>query len=358
VSVCLTPAAPSPLPIPYPITGNSSEGVVDQCMRTKINGSKVLTVGSVFKACHGNEPGTLKEVVSLNTGGPCFIAMGAPTVFVELGMAGITGSPGFGNKAVTVGGGGSASNAAGANAGGGSGGAGSGGNGSGSNKQGSNSGGSGGKGSSAASGPTPEERKLAAEENAKPNDGKNAQRVAARKKVSEDFMKKHGKKWDPDAKDPKTGKKGCMRSHTDAERASELKCIDHNKPVKTRPPNDPPGLPPLPNPQYCVQAPDKRNGQYYSSDPKATPSGMGIGKYGTTPSGDLKEKDRRTCVPKSDTPYMESTAAPCKDTWSGRKSTDTGSSQGVFTNQEAKGGEKQNYIPDNSQLTQTSVGPL
>jgi hypothetical protein len=38
-------------------------------MRTKINGAAVVTVGSCFKACHGNEPGTLKEVVSLNTGG-------------------------------------------------------------------------------------------------------------------------------------------------------------------------------------------------------------------------------------------------------------------------------------------------
>jgi hypothetical protein len=98
VSVCTTPAAPSPLPIPYPPVGNSTEGVKDAPSRTKIGGAKIVVVGSCFKAVHGNEPGTLKEVVSLNTGGPAFIVMGAPIVFVELGMMGITGSPGFSNK--------------------------------------------------------------------------------------------------------------------------------------------------------------------------------------------------------------------------------------------------------------------
>jgi hypothetical protein len=28
VSVCMTPAAPSPIPIPYPVTGGSVEGIV------------------------------------------------------------------------------------------------------------------------------------------------------------------------------------------------------------------------------------------------------------------------------------------------------------------------------------------
>lgn len=121
VSVCLTPAAPAPLPIPYPVIASSIEGIGDAPMRTKINGALIGTVGSVLKTCHGNEPGTLKEVVSLNTAGPCFILMGAPVVLVELGMMGITGSPCMQNKAPTPGAGGSASDA------GGTGGAGSGG---------------------------------------------------------------------------------------------------------------------------------------------------------------------------------------------------------------------------------------
>jgi hypothetical protein len=98
VSVCMTPAAPSPIPVPYPVLANSGEGVKDPPIRTKIQGAKALTVGSCFSKCHGNEPGTLKETMSLNTMGACFPVMGAPTVIIELGMAGITGSPGFSNK--------------------------------------------------------------------------------------------------------------------------------------------------------------------------------------------------------------------------------------------------------------------
>lgn len=98
VSVCTTPAAPSPIPIPYPTMGTLAEGVTDQPMRTKAGGGKILTVGGCAKACHGNEAGTLKEVVSLNTGGKCFPIMGAPVVITELGMTCITGSPGFMNK--------------------------------------------------------------------------------------------------------------------------------------------------------------------------------------------------------------------------------------------------------------------
>lgn len=122
VSVCLTPAAPAPLPIPYPVLASSIEGIGDAPMRTKINGALIGTVGSVLKTCHGNEPGTLKEVVSLNTAGPCFILMGAPVVLVELGMMGITGSPCMQNKAPTPGAGGSASDAGGTGGAGGGGG--------------------------------------------------------------------------------------------------------------------------------------------------------------------------------------------------------------------------------------------
>ncbi|KYG06257.1 hypothetical protein BE21_35920, partial [Sorangium cellulosum] len=124
VSVCLTPAAPSPLPIPYPTMGTVAEGIIDPCMRTKIEGAKILTVGGCMKACHGNEPGTLKEVVSLNTAGPCFPWLGAPNVFIELGMAGITGSMGQMNKSITVGAGTTASGVGGAGGGGGGGGGG------------------------------------------------------------------------------------------------------------------------------------------------------------------------------------------------------------------------------------------
>ena len=97
-SVCITPAAPSPVPVPYPASGSSRQGVVGSPLRTKISGAPIGTVGGSFEACHGNEPGTLKEVVSLNTGGAASILVGAPTVICELGMMGITGSPLLANK--------------------------------------------------------------------------------------------------------------------------------------------------------------------------------------------------------------------------------------------------------------------
>lgn len=99
-SVCLTPAppAPSPIPTPYPVVGNSAEGVAGPPSRTKIMGAKIITVGGCFKACHGNEPGTLKETASFNTAGACFPIVGAASVLIELGMAGITGTTGMMNR--------------------------------------------------------------------------------------------------------------------------------------------------------------------------------------------------------------------------------------------------------------------
>lgn len=96
VSMCFTP--PSPSPLPYPVMSQSVFGIKNAPVRTKIKGAKILTVGACFGRCVGNQPGVGKEVLSINTGGPSFIVAGAPVVFVELGMQGITGSPGFLNK--------------------------------------------------------------------------------------------------------------------------------------------------------------------------------------------------------------------------------------------------------------------
>jgi Bacterial toxin 33/Domain of unknown function (DUF4150) len=70
---------------------------------------------------HGNEPGTLKEVVSLNNTGPCAPLTGAFTVLIELGPAAFTGSLVDMNKAPTPGVGSNARGAGGAGGGGGSG---------------------------------------------------------------------------------------------------------------------------------------------------------------------------------------------------------------------------------------------
>jgi hypothetical protein len=122
-SPCLTPAAPAPLPIPYPVTGSSAEGVDDSPMRTKMCGVNGATIGSNIKTCHGNEPGTLKEVVSLNTAGRCPPLTGAFTVIIELGPAAITGSMANMNKGIMPGLSSSASDASGTGGGGGGGGA-------------------------------------------------------------------------------------------------------------------------------------------------------------------------------------------------------------------------------------------
>jgi len=244
VSVCITPAAPSPLPIPYPVTASISEGVTDPCMRTKFDGADVCTVGSCFKACHGNEAGTLKEVVSLNTGGPCFLVMGAPNVFVELGMAGITGSPGFMNKAITVGAGGSASGAGGAGGGGGSG-SGSSASSSDPSKSSETSGGAGGGGGGSNAGAsadpasptqqedqcpeprparrtTPEERQRATEDLVDPDDGHNANRQTARSDVAHDYF----------ANNHQTrGEDGQPRPATDAEIRSGMNALNMDRPV-------------------------------------------------------------------------------------------------------------------------------
>jgi RHS repeat-associated protein len=97
-SVCLTPVGTAVVPIPYPVTGTSTEGIDGATSRTKIGGAKAGTVGSSIKAVHGNEPGTFKEVVSHTTGGPAPLVLGAPIVVMELGMTGITGSPLMANR--------------------------------------------------------------------------------------------------------------------------------------------------------------------------------------------------------------------------------------------------------------------
>jgi YD repeat-containing protein len=97
-SVCVTPVAPAPIPVPYVVTGSSAEGIAGAPSRTKFNGVKVATVGACVKASHGNEPGTMKEIVSHNTGGACAVLAGAPNVIIEMGMAGTTCSPMLQNK--------------------------------------------------------------------------------------------------------------------------------------------------------------------------------------------------------------------------------------------------------------------
>ena len=95
-NMCITPAAPSPLPMPYPIMGDT--GSLDPgCEDTKIEGKKSMSTDSKTKKMSGNEAGTQKDVMTMKNDGSAWAAVGAPTVMFEGAMVVITGSAGFGN---------------------------------------------------------------------------------------------------------------------------------------------------------------------------------------------------------------------------------------------------------------------
>jgi uncharacterized Zn-binding protein involved in type VI secretion len=98
-SVCITPAAPSPLPVPYPIlTADGTGTLKDDTRRVKLGGKPVFNLDSAVSSCSGNEPGTQKEVVSLKTGSSCFIINGSTTVKAEGAAVVFTTSRGMGNQ--------------------------------------------------------------------------------------------------------------------------------------------------------------------------------------------------------------------------------------------------------------------
>ncbi|MFO0646067.1 MAG: PAAR-like domain-containing protein [Polyangiales bacterium] len=97
-NMCITPAAPSPLPLPYPITGSSTQ-LDPGTEKTKINGKKVLNAKCCVKAVHGDEAGTQKDVSTFTTGGKAWpLPVPAVTVLFEGAPVTVTGNPGFGNS--------------------------------------------------------------------------------------------------------------------------------------------------------------------------------------------------------------------------------------------------------------------
>jgi hypothetical protein len=97
-NVCITPAAPSPLPLPYPITG-SSANLDPGTEKVKIGNKKVLNAAGKVKEVHGNEAGTQKDILSMTTGGHAWpLPVPAVTVHFEGQPVTITGNPGFGNS--------------------------------------------------------------------------------------------------------------------------------------------------------------------------------------------------------------------------------------------------------------------
>jgi uncharacterized Zn-binding protein involved in type VI secretion len=98
-SVCITPAAPSPVPIPYPIMTPAGTGSLnDDTRKVMIDDKPVFQVESVVSSCTGNEAGTQKEVVSFKTSSSCYIIDGSPNVKAEGKAVVFTGSSGMGNQ--------------------------------------------------------------------------------------------------------------------------------------------------------------------------------------------------------------------------------------------------------------------
>lgn len=95
-NVCLTPAAPSPLPIPYPILGDTSQLSVG-CDSILQNGKKTMNTKSKVAALRGNEAGTGGDVVTGVNRGTAWALIGPPTVLFEGAPVVTSTSPAFGN---------------------------------------------------------------------------------------------------------------------------------------------------------------------------------------------------------------------------------------------------------------------
>jgi hypothetical protein len=95
-NVCLTPAAPSPVPVPYPILADTSELSVG-CETVLHKGKKTMNTHSKVAAVRGNEAGTGGDIISGVNRGTAWALIGPPTVLFEGAPAVTATSPGFGN---------------------------------------------------------------------------------------------------------------------------------------------------------------------------------------------------------------------------------------------------------------------
>lgn len=83
-NVCKTPAAPSPIPIPYPSIGQCSNASGDTCSKkVKILNKAVLHKSSEISSTSGDEAGTLKGLVSSTGGDKAKYKTSASKVLVE-----------------------------------------------------------------------------------------------------------------------------------------------------------------------------------------------------------------------------------------------------------------------------------
>ena len=98
-NMCLTPAAPSPLPMPYPINGDTGMLAQGTDKVSEGGGSKkLLTLKGKTMMCTGNEAGALLDVVSHIIKAKAFGLVGIPVVLIEGAPQLVTGMPGMMNS--------------------------------------------------------------------------------------------------------------------------------------------------------------------------------------------------------------------------------------------------------------------
>ncbi len=98
-NMCITPAAPSPLPMPYPINGDTgmlAEGT-DKTAEGG-GGKKLLTLKGKTMMCSGNEAGVGMDIISHKIKGTTFPLVGVPVVLIEGAPQVVSFMPGMMNS--------------------------------------------------------------------------------------------------------------------------------------------------------------------------------------------------------------------------------------------------------------------
>ena len=95
--VCKTPTPGGPVPIPYPNIGKSSDTAKGP-KSVKTDGQMPMVKGAQYTRSMGDEPGTLKGVVSSDQMGVCEFMMYSPDVKFEGKNVCRMGDPLFHNK--------------------------------------------------------------------------------------------------------------------------------------------------------------------------------------------------------------------------------------------------------------------
>ena len=96
-NMCITPCAPSPLPMPYPISGSSSQ-LDPGTEKTQESDKKIMNSACKIAQVHGNEAGVQKDITTQQTAGHAWAFPVCVTVMFEGKPIVVTANPGLGNS--------------------------------------------------------------------------------------------------------------------------------------------------------------------------------------------------------------------------------------------------------------------